>query len=169
MSDTVSIEWEAKRRENATLIPLAVIRTPMGDYFFAPVHSGYDLISLGIDYDADVSFDAEEYFDGGAPILERRGRLLSLRGLEERAVSDEADFLASFAQSERPSLSLELENDDGKMSEVAGREYLLGRTCEVYWLFPGLLAAQSPRKFSGKIARWELSKRALRIEAEANP
>ena len=168
MAERVTFAWDQKRRARATPVPLVVLRLPFGPKFYSFRHVGTDVISYGEQFDGAADFDASVTYDGGGVASDRAGRLLAIDPIREAAIANAGEFLASLSQAERASLSVELDNADGAMSTLVGREYLLNQTLEAYISFQGIMISQAVKRFSGKIASYTLSKRSLRILAEAD-
>ena len=166
--ETTTFAWDRLRRSGTTPIPVVVLRLPLGERYYSVIHPGDDIVTYGTAWSATVAFSASTTYDGGGAVADRGARVLAVDGITEASIANTADMLAAVSQAERAHVRVELDNRDRAMSAMVGREWVIGRTMDVYLGFPGLRASQSLRRFTGPIDRYTLTSRALILEAEAS-
>lgn len=164
--DTTTLNWDSKRAANEPLLPLVILELDMGDRVIGAVMPPEDSVNFGEAFDADVDFDAEVYFLGGGSAIERSARLLSVDEIGESSQPSQADVLGAVGQAELPVIALELDNGDKAMSTLVGQEYLLNKPVREFVTFAGLGIDDALEKARGRIVRWSLTGRRLRLEAE---
>ncbi len=159
--------WLDQQLARKPVLPLVVVSLPMGDRFYSVIHPGAGITDVASPLDADVALDADVPWNGGGLALEIAARLISLDGVEDSGVPIETDIVAALGQAQRVAASVDLDNRDGAMSTLVGREYLLNQTADIYLTFPGLGIEDALRKLHCQVVRYALTKRSLRLDLES--
>lgn len=158
--------WHTAQIAGARPMPLAVLRTPMGDRIWGLTWPSIGQALSGGYLDAEVDLDADRYLDADGIVLEESDRLLAVTGLTSSLRPVEGGLLGSYTAAELPAVTVELDNGDKAMSALIGREYVLHQPLTVYAAFPGSDVLDALPKRAGHVTRWVLTKRSLVLEAE---
>lgn len=156
--------FHSKQLQNRHLVPQIVVRSGYGDRIWGFVDpSVNDPIGTVLN-SSEVGFIQSELTD--TPVIERKARLISLSPLQESNQPLDQDVLGSWGQGQRSVLQCEAHNDDGKMTDMVGQEYLLNQPVYLFVGFPGLPWDYSQQRYKGTINRITLTKNGVRVEAE---
>jgi hypothetical protein len=153
-----------KQLEQRHLVPQVVVRSGQGDRVWGFIHPDVNDPIGTVLSSAEVGFNQAEIT--GTPVLERAPRLISLSPLQESNQPLDQDVLGSWGQGQRSVLQCEAHNDDGRMTNMVGQEYLLNQPVFLFVGFPGLPWDYSQQRYKGTINRVTLTKNGVRIEAE---
>jgi len=153
-----------KQLQNRNLVPKVLLRTGYGDRVWGFINPAVN-DPIGTVLSSDDTFFIQSEFSA-EPVLELAPRLVSLSPLTESTQPMDQDILGSWGQGQRSVLEFEAHNDDGEMTRMVGREYVLNKDVFLFVGFPGLAWDYSQQRYRGTINRITLTKNKVRIEAE---
>jgi hypothetical protein len=156
--------FHTKQLERRNLQPMVVVRSGMGDRKWGFIDPRVNDPIGSVLNSGEVMFEQTEITD--VPTIEEAARLISLSPLQESNQPLDQDILGSWGQGQRSILQCEAHNDDGKMTNMVGQEYLLNQPVYLFVGFPGLPWDYSQQRYKGTINRITLTKNGVRIEAE---
>lgn len=153
-----------KQLQQQTLIPQIVLRTGFGDRVWGFLNPNISDPIGTVLTSSEVEFTQSDFTE--TPILERAPRLTSLSPLQESTQPLDQDVLGSWGQGQRAVLACEAHNDDLKMTDMCGLEYVLNQPIFLFVGFPGLDWDYAQLRYSGTVNRLTLTKNKVRVEAE---
>jgi hypothetical protein len=147
VTEVISTEWLTAALGGRSMVPVLVLHGGLGDRIYGQYWPGLSW-----------QFDA--------PVIDRGARILSLSNFVQSTDPLGNATVGSWAQTELPHATVELDNADLQMSAMVGLEYLLGKDVEIYMTFNGLSPDDAVRKISGQVRQWILTKRSLKLEIQ---
>lgn len=156
--------FQDKQLANRNMMAQVVLRTGLGDRYWGFVHPSINDPIGTVLSSTDIYLTQAEYTS--QPVLERAPRLVTLAPLTESNQPLDQDVLGSWGQGQRSVLQFEAHNDDHRMTEMVGQEYVLNQ--DVYLLvgFPNLGWDYAQQRYKGTVNRIILTKNKVQIEAE---
>lgn len=156
--------FHAKQLRNRNVIPQVVLRTGYGDRVWGFVNPDISDPIGTVLSSSEVFFNRDELTS--QPVLERAARLVAMQPLTESNQPLDQDVLGSWGQGQRSVLQFEAHNDDGQMTQMVGREYILNQDVYLFVGFPGLGWDNAQQRYKGSVNRVILTKNKVQIEAE---
>ena len=154
----------AKQQRNRNVVPQIILRTGLGDRYWGFVNPAIN-DPIGTVLDSSQLFITQTEFTA-EPILERAARLVSLDPLAESNQPLDQDVLGSWGQGQRSVLAYEAHNDDHRMTQMVGQEYILNKNTYLMVGFPNMGWDYAQQRYKGTVTRVILTKNKVRIEAE---
>lgn len=162
-----TLAWDQKRRDPSA-VPIAayILDTDMGSRVWTQGVIPIAILgSIGTEWDAEIEFDAEVYFNGGASLMNLEPRVLNFSTLTQRMLPVGYDLFAGSGEAERAGFSVTLANEDALLSQMLAEEYVLNKIGRLLLGYVGLDICDYVLKYRGRVVRWTLSgNRQLTIE-----
>src|SRR5262245_26449938 len=131
-----TFQFHDKQLNNANIVPQVVLSTAAGDRYWGFVHPDANNPIGTVLNTSQINFTPSVFT--ARPVIERYSRLVSLDPLTESNQPLDQDVLGSWGQGQRTVLSYEAHNDDGEMTRMVGKEYILNQATYLFVGFPGL-------------------------------
>lgn len=164
----ISADFFAAQHAGQQPLCLAILTSKMTRRVYAirhasdTEHGGAGSIT---NYDGTAKYGDGTLFGAFGVIADSGARVIGFGGIRETLTPEKANLLASLTQTEIGTYSIQLDNADGKFSDILKDESFLNNDLEILFGYRGLPFSEFKSMFTGSVEEETLSLTKLRLVA----